>query len=62
MAIGDGPNDASVFSRVGLAVAMGNAYDELKAMAHYTTFDVNHNGVAAAINQILFTPLYSLRD
>ena len=62
MAIGDGPNDASVFSRVGLAVAMGNAHDELKAMAHYTTLDVNHNGVATAINQILFTPLYSLRD
>jgi len=33
MAIGDGANDASLLSKAGLAIAMGNASDELKAIA-----------------------------
>ena len=53
MAIGDGTNDASIFSRVGLAVAMGNASDELKDMAHHVTLDADHSGVAEAVGQIL---------
>ncbi len=53
MAIGDGANDASLFSRVGLAVAMGDASDELKDMAHHVTLDADHSGVAEAVNRIL---------
>ncbi len=53
IAIGDGGNDVSLLSRVGLAIAMGNAPDELKAVADYVTLDVDHNGVAAAIKRFL---------
>ncbi len=53
MAIGDGANDVSLLSIVGLAVAMDNASEELKAVADYVTLDVDHNGVAAAINKFL---------
>ena len=53
MAIGDGSNDASLFSRVGLAVAMGDASDDLKDMAHHVTLDADHSGVAEAVNRIL---------
>jgi len=30
---------------------MGGASDELKAVADYVTLDVDHNGLAAAINK-----------
>ncbi len=53
IAIGDGANDVSLLSEAGLAIAMGNAIDELKAVADYVTLDVDHNGVAAAINKFL---------
>ena len=53
MAIGDGANDISLLSKAGLAIAMDNASDELKAVADYVTLDVDHNGVAAAISKFL---------
>jgi len=53
MAIGDGPNDISLLDSVGLAIAMGGAPDELKAVADYITLDVDHSGLAAAINKFL---------
>jgi len=53
MAIGDGPNDVSLLSAAGLAVAMDNAVDEVKAVADHITLDVDHGGVAAAINKFL---------
>ncbi len=53
VAIGDGGNDVSLLSRVGLAIAMGNAPDELKTVADYVTLDIDHHGVAAAINKFL---------
>jgi len=53
IAIGDGANDVSLLSRAGLAVAMGNAADELKAVADYVTLDVDHSGVAEAIKKFL---------
>ena len=37
MAIGDGTNDISLLSTAGLAVAMGNAPDEVKAVADHIT-------------------------
>ena len=53
MAIGDGANDIPLLSSAGLAVAMGNAPEELKAVADYVTLDVDHNGVAVAISKFL---------
>lgn len=53
MAIGDGLNDISILSSVGLAVAMGNAPEEVKAIADYTTLDVEHGGLGAAIKKFL---------
>ena len=53
MAIGDGVNDLSLLSTAGFAVAMENAPDELKAVADHITLDVDHNGVAAAVEKFL---------
>jgi len=53
MAIGDGANDIPLLASAGLAVAMGNAPEELKAVADDVTLDVDHSGVAAAINRFL---------
>jgi hydroxymethylpyrimidine pyrophosphatase-like HAD family hydrolase len=53
MAIGDSTNDISLFSEVGLAVAMDNAPDEVKAAAHYVTLDVDQSGLAAAVSRFL---------
>jgi len=53
IAIGDGSNDIPLLSKAGLAVAMDNATDELKAVADYGTLDVDHNGVAMAVNKFL---------
>jgi Cof subfamily protein (haloacid dehalogenase superfamily) len=55
MAIGDGPNDIPVLSAVGLAVAMGNAPPAVRAAARYVTGDVDHDGVAEAIEGFLLT-------
>ena len=53
MAIGDGDNDVPLLSKAGLAIAMENAPAELKAVADYVTVDVEHSGVAAAIDRFL---------
>jgi Cof subfamily protein (haloacid dehalogenase superfamily) len=53
MAVGDGPNDISLLTSAGLAVAMGNAPDEVKAAADHVTLDVDHSGLAAAVNKFL---------
>ena len=53
IAIGDGHNDISLLDSVGLAIAMGDAPDELKAVADFITLDVDHSGLAAAINKLL---------
>jgi Cof subfamily protein (haloacid dehalogenase superfamily) len=53
MAVGDGTNDISLLSLAGLAVAMNNAPDEVKAVAHHVTLDVDHSGLAAAVEKFL---------
>jgi Cof subfamily protein (haloacid dehalogenase superfamily) len=52
-AIGDGKNDISLLSSAGLAIAMDNAPDELKAIADHVTLDVGRQGVAAAVKRYL---------
>ena len=53
MAVRDGTNDMSLLSSASLAIAMGGAPDELKVVADYITLDVEHNGLAAAVNKFL---------
>lgn len=53
IAFGDGTNDISLLTAAGVAVAMGNAADEVKAIADYVTLDVDHSGLAAAIDEFI---------
>ncbi len=53
IAIGDGINDIPLFKEAGLAVAMANAPDEVKAVADFITLDVADNGLAAVIDKFL---------
>ncbi len=50
--IGDNENDISMIEYAGLGVAMGNAIDEVKALADYITDTNKKNGVAKAIKKI----------
>ncbi|MDR2951484.1 MAG: Cof-type HAD-IIB family hydrolase [Prevotella sp.] len=49
MAFGDGGNDIEMLKHVGIGVAMGNAGDDVKAVADYITDSVDENGVANAL-------------
>lgn len=53
LAIGDQLNDLSMLEKVGTAVAMGNAAEEVKQIAHYITAKNDNNGVARAIMKYL---------
>lgn len=46
VAFGDSMNDAAMLEQAGTAVAMGNACEELKAMADIVCEDADHDGVA----------------
>lgn len=49
MAFGDGGNDKSIIKAAGIGVAMGNANDDVKAVADYVTADVDDDGIAKAL-------------
>lgn len=51
MACGDSGNDAAMLKAVGLGVAMGNAPDEIKALADRVTDTNDRDGVAKAIEK-----------
>ncbi|MFY9988023.1 MAG: Cof-type HAD-IIB family hydrolase [Chthoniobacterales bacterium] len=51
--IGDAPNDLEMLSAVGLAFAMGNASDRVKAAADSVVGSNDEGGVARAVAQIL---------
>jgi len=53
LAIGDANNDISLLETAGLAVAMGNAADPVKRAADHVTADVDHDGVAAAVEKFV---------
>jgi len=53
MAVGDGTNDITLLAKAGLAVAMDNAPDEVKAVADHIAPDVDQNGLAAAVERFL---------
>lgn len=49
MAFGDGGNDISMLRYAGIGVAMGNANDNVKAMANYVTDSVDNDGIRNAL-------------
>lgn len=49
MAFGDGGNDIEMLKHVNIGVAMGNANPEVKAIADYTTDDVDSDGIWNAL-------------
>jgi Cof subfamily protein (haloacid dehalogenase superfamily) len=53
MAVGDWVNDISLLSTAGFGIAMGNAHDELKAIADHITLSVDEHGLAAAVREFL---------
>lgn len=55
MAFGDDLNDLSMLRAAGIGVAMGNAGEEIKAAADRVTASCDENGVAAALEELLFS-------
>jgi Cof subfamily protein (haloacid dehalogenase superfamily) len=53
LAIGDSYNDLPLLRAAGFAVAMGSSPDELKAEADAVVADVEHDGVAEAIERFV---------
>lgn len=54
MGFGDGGNDVTMMQMSGIGVAMGNAEDSLKALADYVTVTNDEDGVAAAIEKLVW--------
>jgi len=53
VAIGDGPNDIEMLRNVGTGVAMGNANQEVKAVADFVTGHHENDGLAEFIERYL---------
>jgi Cof subfamily protein (haloacid dehalogenase superfamily) len=51
--IGDQPTDVPMFKRSGFSIAMGNAPDEVKALASATTDSYNDEGFAKAMERFI---------
>ncbi|EUJ33044.1 putative haloacid dehalogenase-like hydrolase [Listeria floridensis FSL S10-1187] len=51
-AFGDGLNDIDMLKEVGCGVAMGNAREELKAVADHVTDSVSEDGIMKGLKQI----------
>lgn len=54
MAIGDDYNDIAMLQKAGYPVAMANSVPEVKAIAKYVTDTNNNDGVAKAIQKLIF--------
>jgi len=52
-AIGDAANDVEMLEYAGLAIAMGNASEEVKAISDIVTDTNENNGVIKAIDQLI---------
>lgn len=52
VAFGDGGNDKSILQAAGTGVAMGNAPDDVKAVADYVTASVDEDGIARALKHL----------
>lgn len=53
--LGDGPNDIDMFQTAGYRIAMGNAVDEIKALADEVTLSVSEDGAAHALYRLFGT-------
>lgn len=53
IAVGDADNDRQALGIAGLAVAMGNASDEIKALSDVIVADCDHDGCVEAIDKYL---------
>ena len=53
IAIGDGHNDIPLLEAAGTKIAMGNAPDEVKALADFVTPSIQDDGVAVAIERYI---------
>ncbi|QNP64155.1 HAD family hydrolase [Streptomyces genisteinicus] len=53
IAFGDMPNDVPMFGWAAHGVAMANAHDELKAVAHEITASNDADGIAVVLEQLL---------
>ncbi|BBP93338.1 hypothetical protein BsIDN1_69560 [Bacillus safensis] len=53
MAIGDNGNDVSMLEFAGCGVAMGNAIDDVKAVADVVTKSNNEAGVAHVLHELV---------
>ena len=51
--IGDQPTDVPMFKRSGFSIAMGNAPDQVKALASATTDSYNDEGFAKAMERFI---------
>ena len=51
--VGDSENDLSMLKTAGIGVAMGNASEDLKAIADYVTDNNNNDGLAKAIEELV---------
>lgn len=54
IAIGDDANDIEMIRHAGLGIAMGNAVDAVKAAADYITLSNADEGLAHALNHVVF--------
>ena len=54
IAFGDAQNDYEMLKSVGLGIAMGNACNELKAIANDITLSNNEDGIAFALEKHIF--------
>ena len=54
MAFGDGFNDLSMIQFAGQGVAMANAVEEVKSIADFVTTSNKEDGIAHALEQLLF--------
>ena len=52
IAFGDGPNDFEMIEYAGIGVAMGNASDDLKAIADYVTTAVTEDGIYNGMKEL----------
>ncbi len=57
MAIGDANNDLEMIAFAGLGIAMGNANEQVKAIAQDITDTNENNGVAKAIEKHVFNQI-----
>lgn len=53
--VGDASNDVHMLEYAGLSVAMGNAFDDIKAIADYVTHTNEEDGVAHVIEKFILS-------